>query len=333
MLSGGTLTVLAGGASQQDRLSGGTELDFGRATATFVLSGALEVVEAKGVVSASLIESGGQLAVSSGGTADQGVVLSGGLEVVSRGGSETSAIIDSGGFLRVSSGGAASATTVSSGGIEDVFAGGLARKTVLSGGTESDSGVTSGTWVRSGGHELVEAHGTATAAVVGVGGLLTVSSGGALAGGLTLWGGKAVISGTMAAGQTATFSGSSAAVLELDNLPGFAAKISGMKNATQQVDLDGFVFSSGHETATWAQSGTSGTLTVTDGAKVAHLTLIGTYTSSNFHLSKDGHGGTFVVDPPPPNPAAPAPAAGFVQAMAALAGDYTACVHSAARQP
>ena len=73
-------------------------------------------------------------------------------------------------------------------------------------------------------------------------------------------------------------------MLELDNLPGFAAKISGMSKATQQVDLGGFTFTVS-ESVTWAQAGTSGTLTVTDGAKVAHLTLIGTYATADFMLS------------------------------------------------
>ena len=197
----------------------------------------------------------------------------------------------------------------------------MALGTVLSGGHEFDYGVTSGTLLGSGGQEVVEAHGTASAGVVGSGAVLTVSSGGALAGGLKLWGGKAVISGTVAAGQTVAFAGASE-VLELDNLSGFSAKISGLKTANQKIDLGGFTFSGG-ESVSWTQSGTSGTLTVKDGAKVAHLTLIGTYTSSSFHLSNDSHGGTFVADPP----AHPA-AAGFVQAIAALAQDFTAYVHS-----
>jgi len=51
-----------------------------------------------------------------------------------------------------------------------------------------------------------------------------------------------------------------------------------------------------------------------DGAKTASLTLIGTYATSNFKLSGDGHGGTFIKDPGP-HPAA----ARTVQAAASLA--------------
>jgi hypothetical protein len=35
-------------------------------------------------------------------------------------------------------------------------------------------------------------------------------------------------------------------------------------------------------------------LTVTDGADVAKLTLLGNYVTSEFALSTDSHGGTFV---------------------------------------
>jgi autotransporter passenger strand-loop-strand repeat protein len=188
-----------------------------------------------------------------------------------------SGVVASAGTLKVSSGGTASATTVLSGGNETVFSGGRVLRTVLSGGT------------------------------------LTVSSGATILGGLTLHGGRAVISGTMAAGQTATFVGVSG-VLELDNLAGFKAKISGLSDPSDKIDLGGFTFSAG-ESVTWVQSGTSGTLGVTDGAKHATLTLIGSYTASSFHLTSDGHGGTFVADPPA---AIAGATTRFAQALASL---------------
>jgi hypothetical protein len=51
-------------------------------------------------------------------------------------------------------------------------------------------------------------------------------------------------------------------------------------------------------------SGTStgGTLTVTDGSHSANIALTGNYLSSTWTLSSDGHGGTFVVDPPAASP-------------------------------
>jgi hypothetical protein len=50
----------------------------------------------------------------------------------------------------------------------------------------------------------------------------------------------------------------------------------------------------------WQQSGTSGTLTVTDGtpATTANITLLGQYATANFKIQNDGAGGTLVADPP-----------------------------------
>ena len=317
--SGSVLSVLSGGSADDATVFAAEEIVFsgGADSQMTINSGGLAVLSG-GASFAAFIESGGALSVSSGGVASGAFTEATASETVLAGGIAQATGV--GGVLRVSSGGVASATKVFQGGDDGVFVGGVARGTVLSGGAEFDYGVTSGTQVLSGGHEFVEAHGTASAAVIGSGGLITVAAGGALAGGLKLWGGKAVISGTVAAGQTVAFAGASE-VLELDNLSGFSAKISGLKTANQKIDLGGFTFSGG-ESVSWTQSGTSGTLTVKDGAKVAHLTLIGTYTSSSFHLSNDSHGGTFVVDPPAAAPAA----AGFVQAIAGLSADRGAFV-------
>ena len=60
-------------------------------------------------------------------------------------------------------------------------------------------------------------------------------------------------------------------------------------------------------------------LTVSDGAQVAHLSLIGSYVSSDFHLATDAHGGTY-VDDPRTTPAATR----FAEAMAGFSGRYQA---------
>ena len=309
-LSGGVVVSAVIGVDSVDRISSGA-----RASATEVEGDGTEVVLGGGVTTGAQIF-GGQELVSSGGKAIEVTVNSVGVMTVFLGGAASGALVSSGGVLRVAGGGVASAASVFHSGAVAVLPGGFGLGTILSGGSEFDNGVTRSTVVKSGGREVVEVQGKASGAVIGVGGLLTVLSGGEVLGGLRLFGGEAVISGTMAAGQTATFAGSSA-VLQLDNLAGFAAKISGMKSATQQVDLGGFAFSSG-ETASWVQSGTSGTLTVTDGAKVAHLTLIGTYNSSSFKLSDDGHSGTFVADPPAATPAA----SRFVEVAAGFGGGH-----------
>ena len=168
--------------------------------------------------------------------------------------------------------------------------------------------------ISSGGRELVLSGGVTRAATVEAGGTLTVSSGGKLEDGLTLSGGTAVFVGAISGAQTAKFAGS-AGVLQLDDPTGFKAKITGLHGAAR-IDLRGGFADTGADTLTWTQQGTSGTLTITDGSKVATFTLIGSYTAADFHLAKDGHGGTFVSDSPVMN-ARPAPAATrFVEAVA-----------------
>jgi len=166
--------------------------------------------------------------------------------------------------------------------------------------------------VYSGGHEQVWSGASASGAIVFNDGTLVVSSGGTLGGTTTLAGGKATISGAVAAGATIAFSG--AGDLALANPTAFAGEISGMSNSSQEIDLTGFAYATS-ETVSWTEavSNSSGTLTVTDGAQVAHLTLLGQYLTSNFTLSSDGHSGTLVVDPPPL-----AGRNAFVQAMASL---------------
>src|SRR5262249_30319159 len=78
-----------------------------------------------------------------------------------------------------------------------------------------------------------------------------------------------------------------------------------------KIDLGGFGYDSAGETVSWTQSGTSGTLTVNDGAKTASLTLLGIYSADSFHLANAGHGGTYVFVQP---------AARFAQALAVFGG-------------
>ena len=51
--------------------------------------------------------------------------------------------------------------------------------------------------------------------------------------------------------------------------------------------------------AIWTPSGaSSGTLAVSNGINTANINLLGQYMTANFHVSNDGHGTTFVSDPP-----------------------------------
>jgi hypothetical protein len=107
-----------------------------------------------------------------------------------------------------------------------------------------------------------------------------------------LSGGTLSVAGAVSAGQTIRFvAGGDVA---LSNLAAFGASIGGFA-AGATIDLGGFAYSATEARMfTEAVSHLSGTLTVTDGARTAHLALLGNYTTSQFALSTDGAGGTFV---------------------------------------
>jgi hypothetical protein len=136
------------------------------------------------------------------------------------------------------------------------------------------------------GSEVVSSGGTGYGDTVHTGGLFTVSSNGFVSGGLTISGGYAGISGEVASGQEVLFVGHGD--LALYDLAAFHATIGGYSTG-DEFDLGGFAFSAG-ETRSFA----SGTLTVVDGSKTATLSLLGSYVTSDFALSTDSHGGTFV---------------------------------------
>jgi len=328
-LSGGSETIFGPGAALGMIVSGGVAYDLGQASGTVISAGGGEVVAAGGVAAGSIVSSGGIEHVHGVTVGD--VIKSGGKEILSAG-QASATTVSNGGLLWVSSAGVALGTVVRSGGQEVVYFSGSASGTVLSGGIEYDYGQASGTVIRDVGHEVVasgaaasgsvisggtehvQAGGVAAATIVS-GGTLLVFAGGSVTGGITLHGGRAIISGTMAAGQTVSFVGT-LGTLALDNLAGFAAAISGFGGASERIDLGGFAFGSG-ETATWSQA--NNTLTVHDGAKSASLSLIGTYATSDFQLSHDGQGGTFIRAAGASPGAVPATTR-FAQAAAGLAG-------------
>ncbi|HXU99705.1 MAG TPA: hypothetical protein VG166_04335 [Caulobacteraceae bacterium] len=103
--------------------------------------------------------------------------------------------------------------------------------------------------------------------------------------------------GTLALGRSRTYTGS---------ISGFA------KTSITILDLEDIAFKSGVTKASFSGTTTSGTLTVTDGTRTAHIELIGNFRNSTFTVASDGHGGTKVTDPPA------APPASLVAAMAGL---------------
>ena len=305
VIAGGAESVWSGGVARSDVVNHGSVFvgQGGETVGDLIRSGGQEV-GFEGVVSGATVAKGGVL-IMTGGVASGVHVLSGGIETILPGGWETS----------FQAGQA----------IGDVVAGyeydyGKASGTVvLSGGHASvkHGATASGSVIDDGGREGVSSGGVTLATTVMAGGVLEVLSGGVVSSGLTLQGGEANIGGVVGAGQTVDFTGV-AGVLKLRNLAGFQAMISGLHTAAQKIDLYGFAFSSA-ETAAWVQSGTSGTLTVTDGSRSAGLTLIGTYATSDFKLTRDGHGGTFVADPHGPPTAAPA-VTRFAETAAGLHG-------------
>ena len=278
VLSGGTLDILSGGT----------------AVGTTVDSGGSEIVSSGGTASNTTVSGGGSLVVLSHGIADPATIYGGGSETVSSGGTDLGAHVSGGiqidlglvsgvtvyaGSQVVGSAGTAIGTTVSNGGTEVVSSGGKTSGTVLRSGQEilSRGAVASGT-VISGGGEIVSSGGSALATVIS-GGTLEVASGGTASGVIF----------------------SSGGILQLDASSHLSGTISGF-HLGEEIDLRGLAFSATSSTLTWKQTtsgaNASGTLTVKEGTSSTTLTLVGSYTASNFSATSDGHGGTLITDPP-----------------------------------
>jgi autotransporter passenger strand-loop-strand repeat protein len=215
------------------------------------------------------------LVVSSGGVANFTTVSSGGVLAVSSGGQAGSdyfnsylyggAQVSSGGELVVSSGGTDLGAQIA--GVEIVASGGRAIQDV----------------VGAGGYELVQSGGTAQSTVIS-GGTLEVASGG-------------ILDGVRFEGGTLVLDSSA-------SLQGLLVAGFGEGSAPDQIDLKDIAFGTTttkknptHFSFTEAANGTSGTLTVTDGFHTASLLLAqyaAAFTSNNFVLGSDGHGGTIV---------------------------------------
>jgi autotransporter passenger strand-loop-strand repeat protein len=180
----------------------------------------------------------------------------------------------------VRTGGTAFGTTVWSGATEIVSSGGTTSGTVLSGGQETvlRAGRASGTVVLSGGYELISSGGIAVATKIS-GGTLEVASGGSASG--------------------VVFS--SGGTLQLDTGAHLSGAISGFHSG-DAIEVEGLAYISGSSTVSWTQktSGAtaSGVLTVKEGTQTQSFTLVGSYTSGNFSVTSDGHGGTLITDPP-----------------------------------
>jgi hypothetical protein len=94
---------------------------------------------------------------------------------------------------------------------------------------------------------------------------------------------------------------SSGGMLQVDSGGHVSGAISGF-HLGDEIDLRGLAYSSSSSTLTWKQTTTganaSGTLTIKEGASSTTVTLVGSYTTSNFSATSDGRGGTLITDPP-----------------------------------
>jgi autotransporter passenger strand-loop-strand repeat protein len=203
--------------------------------------------------------------------------------------------VSSGGEEYVVAGGTASAAIIGSGGLEAVF--GIDRGGTISHGTQYDYGTVSGGTIISAGEQIVEAGAAASNMTVDSGGLDNLVSGGTAVGTTISGGTLEVTSG--ASGGNVTFA--SGGILQLDSLMTFGGTISGF-TLGDAIDLRSLGFTSGTTKLSWSQltsgANASGTLTVSSGAAVENLTLLGQYSLANFSATSDSFGGTLITDPP-----------------------------------
>ena len=161
----------------------------------------------------------------------------------------------------------------------------------------TDYGTVSGGTIISSGEQIVEAGAAASNMTVDSGGLDYLVSGGTAAATTISGGTLEVTSG--ANGGNVTFA--SGGILQLDSLVAFGGTISGF-HLGDAIDLRSLGFTSGTTNLSWTQltsgANASGTLTVSSGAAVETLTLLGQYTAANFSATSDGFGGTLITDPP-----------------------------------
>jgi autotransporter passenger strand-loop-strand repeat protein len=131
---------------------------------------------------------------------------------------------------------------------------------------------------------------------IGSGGLDYLVSGGTAAA-TTISGGTLEVTSGATGGNVVFASGG---ILQLDSLMAFGGTISGF-TLGDEIDLRSLAFTSGTTNLSWTQhasgANASGTLTVSSGAAVETLTLLGQYSLANFNATSDGFGGTMITDP------------------------------------
>jgi autotransporter passenger strand-loop-strand repeat protein len=247
-----------------------------------VSSGGTEIVASGGGDAGARI-SGGTEIISSGGVATGDTIFAGS-QVVSSGGTASSTIV-SGGGLFVLAGGVADPVVISSGGSETVSVGGTDDGALISGGTQFVYGLASGAAVFTG-SQVVESGGTASGTTVGSGSKEIVLSGGTALGTALSSGSEIDIYGSVSGFVV------SAGITLVVGAGGTATTVLSGGSET--------VASGGSDVGTQKTTGAnaSGTLIVKEGSQTQSFTLVGSYTSANFSVTSDRHGGTLITDPP-----------------------------------
>jgi autotransporter passenger strand-loop-strand repeat protein len=272
------------GSSVDTTVDGGLQIVFGAANLTTVNSGT-EIVWSGGVSLSSTLNGKSSFDFVVGNSVDE--TVNNATEFVLSNGFAFGTTVEGGGVQVVSSGSRADEADIKFGGIQIVDFGALALDAFVSGTQFVESGGTAfEADVIVGGIEVVETGGLADGTILN-GGLMEVVSGGSVGGSPNVIGDVQFRSG---------------GILQLDFSQGFTGTIGGFASpagVTEAIDLVDIGFGAGTSVKfTEAAGNTSGTLMVTDGTHTANLTLLGQYSTANFSLSSDGHGGTMITDPP-----------------------------------
>jgi hypothetical protein len=254
---------------------GGVLVISGTAFNTVAQNAGFMQVEAGATASSTQVTGGAGMLVF--GSANTTVLAGGGAELVGQGGSDRLAIVLDGGTHIVDQGG------------QSVFS------ILGNGGTEYVNGVSVLTQVGNGAVQEIDPGGISIGANLMTGGYQLV-----LFGGFSLRtsinGGQMEIGAGASTGNQAINFGNGG-LLQLDDSVNFNGSIANFDSA-DQIALADIAFGANTTLAYTDAGNNSGTLTVTDGANTANITLLGQYVAADFALSAFGGGGTLITDPP-----------------------------------
>jgi len=324
--AGAILVVSSGGTAANAIVESGGTIDYagGRAPGVRFDIGGHEAIVSGSTVNGLVVGNGVDLTVSGEeSSATNTTVLSGGT-IVFDGGAVIGLSVRSGGQETIDNDVTVGGLNVSSGVALVVSVGALATDTQISGGILRDSGETSGTVIArgveqvlsfgitagttvDGGAEVVMSGGRADAIDVS-GGRLSVASGATVDGARLTSGTEVVLAGGTISGTTTFGAHGTLSVAARNSEP---LTVRGFR-ATDTIDLTDFKFGAAEKLSfTENIEKTAGTLTVTDGALKATITLFGQYVAAGFHHVAAG-AGTAITYSTPPAGAAPELVAGHM---------------------